>query len=98
MDSTWIAAVVFGFIGGVLSTVFLEWYRRWEAGNVSVPEKPVEQAQHLETITAGDMVKKDPLRKRPGLGTLRHRAEMDSMKPFTDAEKRIQKNTEAMSL
>lgn len=37
-----------------------------------------------------------PLRKRPGIGTLRHKAEMESLQPTTDAEKRVAKNTTAM--
>lgn len=100
MDST-IVAYVSLFALGVFVGLAIAKYRPSSVPGVASKEPYLGPDMfvrpRIEEVKAADMIRRDPMRKRPGLATLRHQAEMESMKPVTEAEKRVAKNAEALS-
>lgn len=104
MDST-IVAYVSLFALGVFVGLAISKYGKAKAHIMSLPvnreifhgTQANPTRNPIDSTKASDMIRRDPMRKRPGLATLRHQAEMESMKPVTEAEKRVAKNAEALS-
>lgn len=92
MVTTWIAAVVARFICRVQD----EMGRIQGKDRFFIPQHfTASSPSPIESVTAGDLAKSPP-RKRPGLGTLRQQAELDSMADMNKSARIIKANTEAL--
>jgi hypothetical protein len=104
MDATWIASISLAIsLAAFVVALVNKPYKKEELPLISKLDTVTasdlihqQKAQALDRREAEIVRSIDPMRKRPGLATLRYRAEVESMKPEHHSQEVIANNVRAL--